>query len=50
MVAPSGECLQGKAGMVFVAGKTVAVAERFKVVFIMQGAIQVLGFLPFYPN
>ena len=43
--APSGERLQGKAGMVFVAGKTVwSMPERFKVVFTMQGAIQVLGF------
>jgi len=43
--APSGECLRGKAGMVFVAGKTVrSMPERFKVVFTMQGAIQVLGF------
>jgi len=43
--APSGERLRGKAGMVFVAGKTVcSMPERFKVVFTMQGAIQVLGF------
>ena len=45
MDAPSGERLRGKAGMVFVAGKTVwSMPERFKVVFTMQGAIQVLGF------
>jgi len=45
VVAPSGERLRGKAGMVFVAGKTVwSMPEHFKVVFVMQGAIQVLGF------
>ena len=44
MEAPSSERLRGKAGMVFVAGKTVwSMSERFKVVFTMQGAIQVLG-------
>ena len=45
MEAPSGERLRGKADMVFIAGKTVwSMPERFKVVFTMQGAIQVLGF------
>ena len=35
VVAPSGECLRGKAGMVFVAGKTVwSMPKRFKVVCI----------------
>jgi len=40
VVAPSGECLRGKAGMVFVAGKTVwSMPERFKVVCIPCNAL-----------
>jgi len=49
VVAPSGERIRGKAGMVFVAGKTVwSMPEHFKVVFIMQGPVYKCSALPFY--